>query len=130
MFLVKLSASTVQKLIETLSCGYSRLELGAQCGYLHVVYRDELHHIYTSNEKVFNKNWVIRTATKRTETSVPHTSDAMHLHPCTTPQSGLRIQVHCVGGHTLVSVLFVPVLITLFLLKTFHYLFAFLFIFK
>ena len=27
--------------------------------------------------------------------------------------------MHCVGGHTLVSVLFVAVLITLFLLKTF-----------
>ena len=30
--------------------------------------------------------------------------------------------MHCIGGHTLVSVLFVAVLITLCLLKTFHYL--------
>ena len=37
MFDVKLSASTLQKLFEDLSYGYSRLELRAQCGYVHVV---------------------------------------------------------------------------------------------
>ena len=31
--------------------------------------------------------------------------------------------MHCVGGHTLVSVPFVAVLITLYLLKLFHYFF-------
>ena len=34
-------------------------------------------------------------------------------------QSGLRMQVHCVGGHTLVDALFVAVLITLSLWKIF-----------
>ena len=37
MFDVKLSASTVQKLFENLSYGYSRLELHAQCACVHVV---------------------------------------------------------------------------------------------
>ena len=34
----------------------------------------------TSNEKVFNKNGVISTATKRIETIKGLTSNAMHLH--------------------------------------------------
>ena len=40
---VKLSARTVQKLIENLSYGYSKLELCAQCEYIPVCGRDELH---------------------------------------------------------------------------------------
>ena len=37
--------------------------------------------VQTSNENVFNKNRVIRTATKRTETCKCMTSNAMDLHP-------------------------------------------------
>ena len=74
--------------------------------------------------KGFNKNRVIRTATKMTETSRWPPMQCNYI-PCSlcriTAQSGLGMYVHCVGGHQLVSVLFVAVLITPFLLQLFHY---------
>ena len=39
-------------------------------------------------------------------------------------QSGLGMEVHCVGVQPLVSVLFVAVIIILFLPKTFNYLYT------
>ena len=62
--------------------------------------------ICTSNEKVFNKNKVIRTATKRTETSVWPPMQCTYIPSplcCTTAQRGLGMYMHCFGGHTLVS---------------------------
>ena len=52
------------------------------------------------------------------------TFNAMHLHPysslcCITAQTELGMKVRCVGGHTLVYVLFMAVLITPFLVKRF-----------
>ena len=82
-----------------------------------------MHILYTSNEKVFNTKRVIRTATKRTETSVwPPTQCTYIPSPlcCTTVQWIRDVHVCAlVGGHAPVFVLFVAVLITLFFKKLF-----------
>ena len=73
--------------------------------------------VQTSNEIVFNKNRVIRTAKTRMETrDYPPMYRTYFPNPlcAVTQQCELGMQVHCIGGQLLVSLLFVAVLITLF----------------
>ena len=73
-----------------------------------------------SNEKVLNKNMVIRAATKRTEASVWPPMQCTYIsNPICAVMQRSGLGMHCFGGHTLVSVLFVAVLITLFWIKPF-----------
>ena len=98
------------------------------CVYIYTV------HVYASNEKVINKNRVIRLPQKGQKQVYDLQCNV--LTHCSTSLVHFAAQLHkwirdaitlCVGGHKLVSALFVAVLLTMVLLISFHYLFGLLF---